>query len=709
LHAGEVPLWNPLLGHGFPALGESQTGVFYPFHLLLYRYLALNTAYHANFLLHYVLAFGFACHYVRRLGYSVLESILAALIFVYGWFPVRSCLEWSIVTGAWIPLAFWGVERFVVEARPRALFATQLAIIMQLLAGHFNLAFVTLVGLAIYAPMRLLAEQRPWKYVLRQLFRLAAVSLLACGVAAIQLVPSWELKSRSQRATAAFAEQQVGYGAIPWPYLSQIIQPWRIYPRVNEPAFERDQLGRNNTNKVEAHLYFGFVPLALAAIGVVTAGFRRLIEKASADDRPIWAWLVIGALSLTLALGMWIPLAVHLPGFGYFTGPGRYGVLIQLAVAVLASAGARSIHEWVTALSQGSPRLTWAVTWASCIGIALLTETWITWSGGAEAFLRSFFPVREGWCTVGQCGLWFLVAWVLVAIVVALVRRPASILTLTAILLTWIDVSLVAQFVQYAEIRPESPIQLREFSPVRTFLLHQSPPARLLARNQNAISLSGVSTVPVYLGIGPREYFGGALQLPREFHWDAPLDRKTQHWLRWAGVTHVLSFEPMSDEELDLIWLGYDPLLHGLLGRPVEQPLWLYAVRDARARCYWVSAADARAALDDGVEEPIRTTPVPDIRVAANEVAISVHCDEAGVVVLTELMYPGWDVLIDGRWSEPIGNSVFRAVRVDSGAHEICWRYRPGSLKVGVMLSLGALIGTALFFRHRPRTEPLIA
>ena len=46
LAAGEVPLWNNRVGHGYPLVGESQTGLFYPFHVL-YAVLDVSTAYNA--------------------------------------------------------------------------------------------------------------------------------------------------------------------------------------------------------------------------------------------------------------------------------------------------------------------------------------------------------------------------------------------------------------------------------------------------------------------------------------------------------------------------------------------------------------------------------------------------------------------------------------------------------------------------------------
>jgi hypothetical protein len=703
LQAGELPLWNPRVGHGFPALGESQTGVFYPFHLLLYRYLPLNAAYHVTFLLHYALAFGFTCHYVRCFRFGLIECLLASVIFVYGWFPARSCLEWAILTGAWIPLAFWGVERHVAESRPRSLLATQLAIVMQLLAGHFNMAFITLVGVTVYAAVRLLLERQPWNSVLRFVLPLATVFGLAAGVAAIQLVPSWELKTRSQRGEAAFGKQQVGYGAIPWSYLPQVVQPWKFYAQLNDPQFERQQFGERNTNKVEAHLYFGLIPMVLAAIALLVAVIRSISGKGDGANRVVWVWLILGAIGLTFAVGLWTPLAVHLPGFGYFTGPGRYGVLVQLAIAVLAGAGAHGVRQWTVVRARGHVRITWFASLVGCVVLALLTEVWTSWAGGGAAFLNAFLPVRAGWLTEPQLRWALLLACIVCANITLMLRRPDSLQAVTAAAVAWVDLMLVAQFVQFAEIRRESPIHLRDISAVRMLLTPWSPPARLLARDQNAVSLCGVATVPVYLGIGPREYFSGPLRIPPDFHWESTVSSKMLHWLRWAGVTHVLAFDPISDEELLLYWRGFDPFLHGLLGRPLEQPLWLYAVNGTRGRCYWVPAGDERAALDEQFPGPVQSNPVAKVVERSNEVAITVACDEAAVVVLTDLMYPGWEVLVDGVVADAVADTVFRAVRVDAGTHDIRWRYRPGSLRVGLILSLLSVVGTGLFIVRRSR------
>src|SRR5262245_30033387 len=48
LREGELPVWNDLWGYGFPALAESQMGVFYPAHVVFYGWMSTEAAYVAS-------------------------------------------------------------------------------------------------------------------------------------------------------------------------------------------------------------------------------------------------------------------------------------------------------------------------------------------------------------------------------------------------------------------------------------------------------------------------------------------------------------------------------------------------------------------------------------------------------------------------------------------------------------------------------------
>jgi hypothetical protein len=480
--------------------------------------------------------------------------------------------------------------------------------------------------------------------------------------------------------------------------LKQVFQPWQIYPRLTDPDFERTQLGAKNTNKVEAHLYFGIISMALAIAGIITALVGMMQKRGRDRDVAVGAWLVIAAISTGLASGSWTSLMVHLPGFGYFTGPGRYGVLVQLGVAVAAAAGIRAMREWIVRMDPQQGRVSAWTTLVGSLALALATEGWMHWSGGMAGVLEFLFPVRRGWCDAVECGAIIGVISLLVVGLLALARHIVTALIIAAALLIWADVVSVARFAQFAEIQFESPIRHRELSPVRRALHSTAQPPRLLARNQNSMSLCDAATVPVYLGIGPREYFGGELQVPHEFHWQTSFTPATFRWLLWASVSHVLSLEAMTDSSLEPVWGGYDPLLHGLLGRPANEPLLLYEIKGARARSYWVAASDEQAALDPKSDSAIPTHAATDVQVNANDVLIHVQCDEPAVVVLSDLMYPGWEVWVNEQRSSPIEQSVFRAVRVPEGSHVIRWRYRPNSLMLGVAVMMLSFAGSGLYY-----------
>jgi hypothetical protein len=61
----------------------------------------------------------------------------------------------------------------------------------------------------------------------------------------------------------------------------------------------------------------------------------------------------------------------------------------------------------------------------------------------------------------------------------------------------------------------------------------------------------------------------------------------------------------------------------------------------------------------------------------------------AGLLVLTDLHYPGWKATVDGR-DVPIErvNYLLRGVPVSAGTHEVEFRYQPASFRAGWIISL---------------------
>jgi hypothetical protein len=92
---------------------------------------------------------------------------------------------------------------------------------------------------------------------------------------------------------------------------------------------------------------------------------------------------------------------------------------------------------------------------------------------------------------------------------------------------------------------------------------------------------------------------------------------------------------------------------------------------------------------------------------SGNRVTIGVETPKAGLVVLTDPWYPGWRASVDGNPAEIVrAYTVFRAVCVPAGEHDVTFQFRPTSWYVGGLISLAGwgglgIVGAAAFLQSR--------
>jgi hypothetical protein len=92
------------------------------------------------------------------------------------------------------------------------------------------------------------------------------------------------------------------------------------------------------------------------------------------------------------------------------------------------------------------------------------------------------------------------------------------------------------------------------------------------------------------------------------------------------------------------------------------------------------------------------------LRYAEEEVQLRVAAPCRGVLVLADNFYPGWEAAIDGSPASILqADYVFRGLAIESGQHDVVFRYRPKPFAFGAWLSLlgFVLIGTALVLPAR--------
>jgi hypothetical protein len=381
-----------------------------------------------------------------------------------------------------------------------------------------------------------------------------------------------------------------GFGNIPPIYLTQLVASWWYWDR---PGVDRDAAldhmikaaHASATNQVEAHLYFGLVPLILIAVGIAIPRWRERFV-----DGTALMWLSVGSVAVIYTTGWLVPLTRYLPGFSLFRGPARFGIVATFAAAVLAG---RALTVVCASLSRSRRSLIEAIVWS----------------------------------------------------------------------VTVVDLLAVGRVVTYATAERETAFSRIERSPIRELLQQAAQPVRLLAPWPNTANLLGVSSLPIYLGFGPREYSSD----PR-FKSPPPAvpNAEFMDWAVRSGITHVLAVSELPSGEreprLREVFRGVDPFLHLALSRPNDVPLFLYELTRASGRCV--------------LEDPDAGT-VHISAYRANRVELKADVSRATTVVLRDLFASGWSVSVDGQRADPKRiDHLFRGVDVAAGHHVVVWTFR---------------------------------
>ncbi|MCH8829923.1 MAG: YfhO family protein [Planctomycetes bacterium] len=511
--------------------------------------------------------------------------------------------------------------------------------------------------------------------------RVAAVVVAAVvcgfGLAAVQLWPTAELKQRSQRDTAG-KDHHLIQGSLPAGCWSQLVRPWDWY------SLKTDRKARLNamtagldagTNQVEAHLYFGLLPLGLILVGLVI-GVRQ-------GDGVVWFWTCAGLAALSYTPGWWLPVTGSLPGFGFFQGPGRFGVVTTLAAGILAGRGLDALLKMRA--NRSLP----------VVLLLLLTSaaaTWVLVAETVDVFRQlkrsSPFPLAgtavNDFTVIGIAAValaLLFAAWVASSRQLGTQSDPpaaAKRLVIIAVLtMSVFDFWIVSRLVKESEMVADPPIGHLQESPLAKFIARQKQPLRLFAPAANFPTVFGAASTPVYLTFGPREYFDSRLQMPT----DSPAAQL--QWLRRAGVTHVLTEteRETSHGGMTLVWQGTDPVFNRAMARG-GKPLYLYELNKdptRRGRTAWEG---------DGQTGTAKVTDY-----AANHVQIQTVSQRAGTLVLTDLLDPDWSVSVDGEPATPLRiDGMFRGVKVPSGEHTVIWSYQPKSVYRGAALSIFTVI-----------------
>jgi hypothetical protein len=719
--AGHVPLWTHLIQCGFPLLADGQGALLYPLNLLAYLTLSPPVAHNLVVLLQVSLSAVFMYFFVRDLALNRWVAVAAGWVYALAG-PVAGNLGFPALNGlVWWPLWFLLAGRIALKASPLLMVFAAISMGAGWLGGFPQTTLYGILGASLYMVFCTWLYQRPeWRLMFVPVLAWGASVAIGIGLGMVQLWPTLEMSVFSTRAGGVdFALASQG-SMFPTGFAGFLLPQW-------SQLFWFGLAGPN--------VFIGLIALAGALVTM-----QRGIDK-----RLIFFWL-LAVFGCFLSLGKFNPFyqyLYNLPGIGFLRIPSRFLYLTVFSLAILSAAGLGRIFTVSAGVLREMRRFRmWLAVLMGLVMIGTVAGT-IILHFKRDAFIRlaesyaarsllgqahrlqdaSYYQakiLRTYNAVTGALSPWNP------AILQTLFLAALAIIIATACLRhgrigRWIQplfIGLIAlELCMHAGwMKPVSSMDV--LSPPRWMQsLTEKESYRIYEVitqddiNQRRLShkylspdynlLFGVSHMGVYSALGSRRYF----DLLR------PL----------GGVNLAFGYSPTTAEKiadhtrlLDLFgvrWIISREAIN-ISGLQAESsgPPFLYKNDNALPRAFVTAGSkilrDAAAVLkamhaqtfDPHEAVLLESSTAPEVApgkfskarlLEQDDGSISLEAVGPGWLVLTELYYPGWQAVVDGR-QVPVyqGNYVFMAVPIAEGNHHVQFRYVPRSFTYGLRITI---------------------
>ncbi len=660
---GVVPLWSPLILSGYPFSANPLSSLFYPPAWLLWV-LPLPLGYHLVTGLHLLLGGVGTARLIRKMVPNPIAACMGACLFVL--MPKLAAhmgaghltLVWAV---CWTP---WLVD-WMEQARGQMRFSWKYNLMVGLGLGLTAAADVRWAaycgvfwaGMYGWRAVQLIAAN--WKA--REITALNAVGVLAKGagvqvslaaaIASVVLLPLGEYSQLSTRAVMLGADR-LAYSLEPGRLLNLVVPNFGGY--------------------AEWIFYPGIMAVLLAWVGVFSRSGRRY---------P-WVWSAVFVLAVMFSLGEHLPFARilgELPGLNLLRVPARALFFADLSVILLAAIG---LNELLTEPANRSRGLNLTLAaWGGMLGVfglgmgmvvrpvpaAFVWAGWVGIAGTLLIFLRLYEKIRP----LPWLGVVFLV------ILSDLLLNQRSLIRYRP------EAEVAREGVAAAQYLAGKPGIFRIYSPSYSIPQHSAAAYRLeMADGVDPLQWAAYAEYFDLASGVPRSRYGVTLP-PFEEGEPATANRlyaPNAERLGRLNVRYVASEYPLEAEGL---------ILERRIGTT-----WIYENTLACPRA-WVESAQALDCTAGG-------KAVQWIRREPNQIWL--EAQGPGLLVLSEMNYPGWQVFVDGTAAEgKTAEGVFRSVFLTGGTHTVQWVYRPMWVYAGGVITVLSLLsaGLGLFFTRK--------
>ena len=735
---GTLPFWEPGSWSGWPAIVDPYHGVYYPLNVLFYlvggaRGLAPTVA------LHVLIAAAGLFAFLRLRGLGAVACLTGALAYALSNFMVvRVDHVGFIQMAAWVPWILWALDRWLDTRTPSSLPALAAFCGLAVLAGGGPLGVVAALPMAAYALLRLAQSAKGAAGavdVLRGLTDAAAIGgSPATGllIAAAQLLPSLAHLPESPRALATAYSFASSYA---WPdsrYAATLVWP-DLYGNVSRGGYA----GVYNYTEIAGY-YIGISTYMLAPFAVLwrAPAARRL-------ELLVLALVAAGGFAAAFGdagpvhpiLYDWMPLYASL------RCPVRALYIVVLVVPILAAHGVEALVRQ----PRGS-----AVRVGLALAVTVIPVAFAAW------VLNGLPAAAEPAIACAKAGGWRLIFFAVAAggLLVALAwhGRPGGLTNVIGVALALLlGADLIAQSRGQLTVEAATyPAGSERYQAVEWVAAHGRGwrfvndgrgPMRLhnVGMTYGLENASGYDSVPVWRYVNflqvvnrGRPYQG---QLLRDDLAAAAITNFESPLLDLLNVRYVITDHAIDSERYRLVFEPSAAAARPWVDRAWDLRLRVYENRQVLPRAFVVydarverGARNASYAIAEPGFDPARTVILEEqpallpksvggtgplmtpaaVRVhERHKLTIDAVAERDGILVISEVYYPGWVVTVDGQPARLLrADYALRGVALPAGPHRVELRYRNRAAIGGLVLSvIGVMVtvGAAVSFRRRGR------
>lgn len=682
---GELPLWNPYTFSGMPFQADIQSAVFYIPNLILTLFVSgerLHFFWVEFFIiLHYILA-GISMYFLmKHFKVEKLPALFSALVYMLSGFMITHGIHQIIINHvAWLPLV---LLLFTIAIEQKSLLYTILGGLTlghSILAGFPQLSLYILLLLLFYFTFLFIVKIKEvnFKEALTIVPVAAGFVIIAILLTAIQILPTIELAPLSNRAEISYEKSQEG-----------TFHPQQIITLLIPKFFGEQSAKVSNywgTGQYwhywETNFYIGIAGLLFAFVAF------SIIHK----NKLVLFFSIVFLFSILYALGDYFILHKfffhYIPGFHLFRNPGRMSLLFTFSAAILSGIGLNEIIKSSNLPDRRAGKKFLSkisiITILIGIGVWGLVQLGIFQQHQNVQFLKEIQNIAHSQSNIT---LAFVAA---IAIVIFIFSRSkiSNFIFITIILtIQFVDIHNFGFNFNNGKVSPTEYYQrterltnyLKTEGEKEYFRINSRQGGNMiLDRNQGMVDKLFLMEGYTPLSLQRAFTIGSSWEKICDLH-NAKYRIQIDEERQTMGLTQSTTYLPRAWFVYNYKVISDDEKIKEFMSQPEFDPSQIVVLEE-----------DIKLPSEQKVSWNSWNAKINSYKL--NSISLDVSTPNDGILVLSEIFYPGWKAYIDGVEQNILrANWNLRAVVVEKGEHKIEICFEPKPFYDGAIISLATI------------------